>query len=362
MPSPRAEPGSTVVAEARDSDVDLADVRPSGGRPKGYVAYRPAAKTRAVVERILDLFDRMRDADALPLGPRAAGYRLKETFVGVYTKADFAAIETALKRLQQAGRIPWGWVSDASSLTYTANGWASPVDFLRDAPGLYHRDLREGQPTVVEVYAEAKETLPLIARIGAERGVTVYSGSGSAGPNLAHKVAYRAVERGVERGQSTQLLGICDFDQAGIRNVLRPHIEHVSAFCYGTAGNDAVASCDGKTVEDAGATVSFRHLALTPQMALELVETEADRAGIADYIDSGDDIWDRDLDLLGGVQKVETEALDPVELRDLVADAIDSVLDPDALSAVIDKQTAERADLKRRLGVIANGLDGGEVR
>ncbi len=350
------------TATRADSAVNLADVVPSGGRPKGLVSYRPAAKTKVMIERVLELYARMHDADALPLGPRAAGYRLKESYVGTYTKADFPAIEITIKRLQQVGRIPWTWVSDASSLTYTTDGWGSPADFLRDAHDLYERDLRDRQPTVVEVYTEAKETLPLIARIGAERGVTVYSGSGSAGPNLAHKVAARAVERAVEHGQSTLLLGICDFDQAGIRNVLRPHMEHVAAFCYGLCGNDGVLTWDGKSVWDAAASVSFRQLALTPTMALELVETGDDRDRIGNYLDSGSDLWSRDLNLLDGVQKVETEALDPVELRDLVTTEIESVVDTGILSVVTDEETVQRFDLKRRLSVVADDLAGGEVR
>jgi len=342
------------------ASIDLATVVPSGGRPKGLVAYHPSSKSRVTVERILALYDRMEAADALPLGPRAAGYRLKETFVGDYTKAEFPAIETVIKRLQQAGRIPWTWVSDASSATYEADGWGCPADFLRDAVGFYERDLRDRQPVVVEVYCEAKETLPLIARVSAERGVTVYSGSGSSGPNLAYKVATRAVIRAVAHGQSTMLLGVCDFDQAGIRNVLRPHLEHVAAFCYATsAANDRVLTWDGKSIRDAGASVSFRQLALTPQMSLDLVETEHDRDRIVAYLDSGADAWTRHLDLLDGVQKVETEALDPVALRDLVAAAIDDVLDGEILSALAADQVRERADLKRRIGVIADDLEGG---
>jgi hypothetical protein len=57
-------------------------------------------------------------------------------------------------------------------------------------------------------------------------------------------------------------------------------------------------------------------------MAAELVETEHDRDRVADYLGSGDDMWSRNPDLLDGVQKVETEALNPVELRDLAVGVI----------------------------------------
>ena len=101
-------------------------------------------------------------ADALPFGPRACGYRLKENYPGEYGKGDFKRIEEIIKRLAQADKIPFGWVADASAVTYGVGSDSSPVDFLRHAHELYERDLRDGQPVVIEIVAEARETLPLI--------------------------------------------------------------------------------------------------------------------------------------------------------------------------------------------------------
>lgn len=332
-------------------------------RPKGLAPYRPKNKTQRTVERVLDLYARLEAADALPAGPRTVGYRLKETYVGEYTKKDFPAINDIIVRLQQAGRLPWHFVSDASSVTRTVDGWITPAGFLTDVHGMYHRDRREGQRRVVEIHTESRETLGLISRLGGERGVGVYSGGGCCGPNLAHKVARRALDRAIKHGQDTILLGVSDFDQAGIRNVMRPHVEHVAAFLYGTSGNQQVIAsedADGQLVSlvDTGATVSFDHLALTPQMARELVETDEDRDLIDAYIASGDNVWTRDLAWLGNVQKVETEVLDPVALRDLVVQAIDSTIDTAALRLVVDEEREQRADLEHRLGGIASEIGG----
>jgi hypothetical protein len=342
---------------------DLRRITPAGtGRPKGLVPYRPKGKTTTTIERIRTLYAEMHDADALPLGPRQVGYRLKERHPGEYDKSNFKAIEENVKRLQQASKIPWGWVADSSALTYESEGWSDPATFLRKVHESYERDRLDGQSTVIEICAEARETLPLIRRLGAERGVTVYSGGGSAGPNLAHKVARRALRRAVEHGQSTLILGIADFDLPGIRNILRPHIEHVSAFLYGTADNAKVIAQqkgeDGPLVSmaETGHSVMFDQIALTPRQALGLAETEVDRREIFLYATSGIDMWDRDLDLLDGVQKIETEALDPVDLRRLVIDAIEDVLDLSTLNRIGGEEAAERADLERRLGEVADDL------
>jgi hypothetical protein len=366
-----SNPGATVAELGSPAPrIPLYAITPrKQSRPKGLTAYRPHNKTQTTIDRILALYERLHAADALPAGPRAVGYRLKELYVGEYTKDNFGAILDNIVRLQQAGKLPWNWVSDASAITYQPSGWPNPVSFLRDAHTLYQRDRREGQPVVTEIYTEARETLSLISRLGEERGVTVYSGGGSCGPNLAHKVAGRAVDRAIHNDQSTLILGVCDFDQAGIRNVLRPHIEHLAAFVYGTSGNTQVlATQNGHgllTVDETDAAVSFRHLALTPEQAHDLVETEQDRQGIGAYIASGTDLWSRDLACLDAVQKVETEALDPVALRDMVVAALDTVIDNDTLGAVDAEETAERADLESRLGGVADtwtALRGGDSR
>src|SRR5262249_21495672 len=106
-----------------------------------------------------------------------------------------------IKRLCQAGELPWSRVSDGSSVDYDPGGWESGEDFLRDAHNLFGRDLRQGQPVDIETGTEAREMAGLIAGTCRERGVRAYSGGGSSGPGLARKVALRALRRAAEHGQ-----------------------------------------------------------------------------------------------------------------------------------------------------------------
>jgi len=343
----------TAISPSAKSDTDV---------PKGFASYRPYAKTKLLVDRIMGVYELLRDQDALPAGPRTVGYRLSEIYRGDYTKADFSNIERVIKRLNQSGMLPFDYVADASSVTYEADGWDGPVEFLRDAHTLFGRDRREGQPVVPEVACEARGTLGLILRLGQDRGVTVYSGGGSCGPGFARRVASRALIRAVEHSQDTLILGLGDFDQAGIKNIMRPHIEHVSAFLYGTAGNPRVLAHQGKTMADTGCDVRFRHLGLTPEMALEHAETAelsaADCDGIAAYAASGTGLWDRDLSLLDGVAKFELEALDPAGLRDLLVAVLDGdVLDTDELDRIEAEEETQRNGLEGRLGSLADELE-----
>jgi hypothetical protein len=330
--------------------IPLRHIRP-GGRPKGFAPYEPSDPWRQLtVARILETYQRIADAQALPLGPRQVGYRLSMQWPGDYDKDDFKRIEELVKRLGQASAIPFSWIADAGSVTHLAPGVADVETYAEAVPDGFVLDRRVGQPLVIEIYAETRETLPLIRRVAHERGVTVYSGGGSKGPNLAVRVADRAVRRAVEHGQSTLILGICDFDIPGIRNILRPHIEHLAAFLYGEKQLAApYGDGDSRAIEETEATVEFEHLALTPEQALEFVEGKFSRQPILKYLASGDDLWTRDLKLLDGAPKVETEALDPVVLRTTVIDAIESRLDLAVLRAAEKTQAAGRRSLRSRL-------------
>ena len=93
-------------------------------------------------------------------------------------------------------------------------------------------------------------------------------------------------------------------------------------------------------------------------MALGLVRGARDRERIEAYSASGETLWSRDLDLLDDVQKIEMEAFDPVELRDLVVGAIESVIVATAMNGIVAEEKAERQALAERFGELADQLEG----
>ena len=246
------------------------------GSVKGFMPYASKAKSKVHIDRIQEVFDMLRAQDALPVGPRQVGYRLKEAHRGQYLKevqkgdtthTSFESVGNFIKRICQADNLTglnFSEVSDASAVIDDPGGWDSMAEFLAEAPEWFERDRRGGQQTVLEIGTEAKETLGLIRRLGAERGVLVYSGSGSSGPGLALKTARRALIRAVDRGQNTHLCWLGDFDQAGISRIVRPHLENVRAFLYGLNGS-TVLRYQGKTLADTGCTMTFEHLGLGPR-------------------------------------------------------------------------------------------------
>jgi hypothetical protein len=70
--------------------IDLSEIASVGecAVPKGIVPYKPRSAARLGIKRdVLAMYERLAAADALPVGPRQIGYRLKEEHG--YTKANF---------------------------------------------------------------------------------------------------------------------------------------------------------------------------------------------------------------------------------------------------------------------------------
>jgi hypothetical protein len=75
------------------------------------------------------------------------------------------------------------------------------------------------------------------------------------------------------------------------------------------------------------------------------------------YIASGSNLFDRDVGLIKGIQKIETEALNPVDLRAIVIDAIDSLINTEARKRAVGDEETERDALRRDLGALAKRLE-----
>ena len=343
------------------------------GGPKGFASYTPRGWKAGIEQDVLLLIAELEEADALPVGPRTVGYRLsmRENVSGLrYVKTNYGAdgrpservvpgfatfkdVEDMVKRLRQAERLDWDAISDGSAVEYPVAGSASLEKFLAELiEHPYQRDLRQGQPVVVEIYSESAELTPLIRRVAAEYGVRVYSGRGSGGPDVALGTAISAWNRSLYH-QRTLIFGIGDLDYDGVAGVMRPHVEHVGQFLGG------IAERQGGDPEDTARMLDFRRIAITPEQAITIAEGLNDPLGVyalRAYRDSGGNDWERDADLLKFAPKTEVEALDPVALQDLIRAEIEDILDLDLIRSLRDQETSEGEWLKAELRSLRDRL------
>jgi hypothetical protein len=162
-----------------------------------------------------------------------------------WTKDDIDSVEDVLVRMRRAGLVPWTAISDGrtgSAVPWTAASGEEAADDLLGQLSILQVDRQAGQSVRVEVWVEAMGWLPRLESICNERGVPVYSGSGSVPVPAIRQAVLRAIAGALDEGQRTVLLQIGDLDLNGIRNIARPFAEDVAAFArdYGAPPSTVV--------------------------------------------------------------------------------------------------------------------------
>jgi hypothetical protein len=317
-----------------------------GQRPRGpQPEWRPTSPRAAgILADVLARYAQHEQEGTLPRGGRGIFYDLRPNGLGngvTYRKPDSqhpvsgfgpmeahpAAVQEVVVMARRAGLIPETWVADtrapapilisydesAAEVARTVAWWA------KNAADEFKMDPQTGQVRFVELWCEAEDLAPRIARVAEPWGVPVYSGGGFDGLKGKRAVADRAARRDVP----TLVLHIGDRD---------PHGEMI----YAAVSEDAAAwAAAGGTGPD---WLEFERLALT------LDQAEAH-------------------DLLDADGKAEVDSLPVTILDDIVTSRLIELFDHDVLEAFRADEAGQRdqmPDLMRR--ALTRVLDeGGEA-
>lgn len=264
-----------------------------GQRPRGpQPGWQP--RTERQIGILADVLARYRQHEregTLPRGGRGIFYDLRPGGMGngvTYIKPDSAhpvsgfgpmdahpaAVQEVLVMARRAGLIRESWVADTRApapilLSYDASAdeVAENIAYwVQNSATAFKLDPQGGQPHYVELWCEAEDLAPRIARVAEPYGVPVYCGGGFDGLKGKRDVAARAYRR----RRPTIVLHIGDRD---------PHGEMI----FGAVSEDAAAwaAAEGLT---GGARLEFRRLALTVEQAEQHGLLDADGKAEADSL------------------------------------------------------------------------------
>ncbi|MBH1934100.1 hypothetical protein I5Q34_07295 [Streptomyces sp. AV19] len=224
-----------------------------------------------------------------------------------------------LNRARRAGLIRMEDIRDDRAVVIGPGaGYDGPADFWRSVAAAaedYHCPLAEGQPRAAELWVESAGMMPMVARVAAGFGVTVYGSGGFESVGAKHEAACRIARRALP----TTVLSLGDLDPSGWSIV------------------DAAADDVATFVEEMDAEPpAVRRLAVTvEQVAAYGLETvpqkETDRRGER------------------MPATVQAEALSPDQLTGIVRAGLAAVVDERALQAVRERSERERAELRAAL-------------
>ena len=283
---------------------------------RGYRAWRPQAESRVLLDQVEAVIEEYRDQ--LPLTLRQLFYRL----VGAhdYPKTERAArnLNNMLTRARRAELIPFDVFRDdgfTRESTYHLNGVEDFFDNVQQDAIAYRTNRQEGQAQHIEVWCEAAGMVPQLHTVTREFSIPVLSGGGFNSVTALHEAARQVCQRDVP----TVILNLGDFDPSG-EGIYKALIGDVEAFAERDEGE-----------------VEGRRIALTAeQVELHKLPTAPPKEADTRTAD-----WDGET--------CQLEALPPDTIAAIVREAIEDLIDDDALQAQLETEEADRETIINRL-------------
>jgi len=217
-------------------------------------------------------------------------------------------VQDRLTKLRRDGRVPYGWITDATRRGYFTDTFIDAEDFLRRMNHLYRANPWQRSDFYCEVWVESRSIAGIVQHDCQELAVSLYPAGGFSSISFAFEAAeYINAE---SDGRPVVIFYIGDYDPAGvlidqsIEAELRRHL------------NDDI----DLTFERIGITAEQIEQYDLPRKPRK----EGDRRSL--HIE----------------QTVEAEAMPAGVMRGLLRDAIESLLPPDALAVAKAAEHSER--------------------
>lgn len=230
----------------------------------------------------------------------------------------YGVVQRQILKLRRSGRLPYGWITDATRRGYFVNTFRDASDFLRSMVGHYRADLWRNADVYCEVWCESRSIAGIIEDDCEELAVSLYPAGGFTSATLPYEAACLINQEA--RGRDCVILYIGDYDPAGvlidisIEKELRTHL-------------------------DPSIKINFWRLGITDdQISRYDLPTKPRKPG--------------DKRALHIRETVEAEAMPAHILRAMLRSTIESLLPEDALAVAKVAEQSEREHLERMASLL----------
>lgn len=299
------------------------------GRPKGA-----QPETIAFRESLLQIIEQV----GPPLTVRQIDYLAVSRRVVPKSKEGYSKISRNLSAMRENWiddnhddvAIPFDWIADNTRWMTTPEMWDSPQDALDDMVRLYRRNFWRDQPVRTEVWVESDSIRSFVAPITEKYGVSLMATRGQSSSSFLYQTARHATRV----GKPVVALYFGDWDPSGVQIDL---------------------AVQRKLTRYGDVPVIVMRKAVTPDLIRDL-NLPGHTLNLKDTnVDSFVRLCaEHELDPV----PVETEAIDPNVLRQMVEDAIlGAILDVPAWNAMAAYEDAERRQLESLVARFHGGAE-----
>jgi hypothetical protein len=247
-----------------------------------------------------------------PVTVRGVFYRVMSLGLVPKTEQGYSVVQRRSLRMRRDGELPYGWITDGSRIRLKPRTFSNAQAALENTARTYRRDLWINQGVHVEVWTEKDAIRGVIYPVTAEYDVPLMISRGFSSETFLYETA----EDINNEHNWAVIYQLGDHDPSGV---------------------DAWRHIQGKLREfvDDDIDVTFERIAVTPEQIDELdLPTRPTKKS------------DTRAAKFDG-ESVEVDAIPSSTLRDLVRDAIEQWIDPEALELTQIAERSERQILTR---------------
>jgi hypothetical protein len=252
-----------------------------------------------------------------PVTVRGVYYRVVSAGAVEKTEKGYGAVQRRLLHLRRVGRVPYAAVTDGSRLRLKPTSWDGVEQMLSDVTSSYRRALWNDQVAEVIIISEKDAITGVVYPVTAAYDVELCITRGYSSETFTHSIA-QTVRHNNSVGKRTFVYQLGDHDPSGVDG-WRSFGERVRGFAPRAA-------------------VVFERIAVTPEQIILLHLPTRPTKG-SDTRSSGFE-----------GESVEVDAIPATTLRQIVRDAIEQHIDPEALRLTRMVEDSERAGLQALAG------------
>ena len=254
---------------------------------------------------------------ARPITGRGVGYKLfTKGLIPSMERKEMARVYKFLKIAREEGTIPWGWIVDETRELEKVSTWENPESFSTCVARSYRKDFWMQQSERCEVWSEKGTIRGLLSPVLDEYAVGFRVLHGFGGATTLHEVAQ---EYGDSEAPLLNILYVGDYDPSGL--------------CMSEVDipNRLEKYSDGGFINLKRVALLENHLSLLPSFpASDKKKDPRYKWFTKNY---GRKCW-------------EIDAMDPIELRDIVEAEIKLCIEPDEWERCAKINRAEQASLR----------------
>lgn len=170
-------------------------------------------RTKAQVAQLEAQILKVCEADH-PVSVRHVFYRMTDPRLAEpvpKTEQGYKQIQKRIVDMRRAGRLPYGWISDATRMGWHVPTYRDPAEFVRAQAQAYRFDVWGDSDTLVEVWCESRSIAGMIHGECERLAVSLYPCGGFALASYAWHAA-----QGYEEYDAVNVVYVGDYDPAGV--------------------------------------------------------------------------------------------------------------------------------------------------